>query len=217
MSGSTKKPKLSTEEIAAEIRAEILSGQLGSGKPLRQDDIAARFGVSKIPVREALFQLKAEGLVTFVPNKGAAVSVLSPKEADEIYAMRIALETAALERAIPNLTIRNLTEAEELLTAIDQEEKIGRWGELNWQFHATLYAPADMPRMLDWIQALHVNIARYLILYLEGMNYQEASQRQHRELLDACRYGDIYRAKEILVQHLESASHQLVDFLEGAQ
>ena len=217
MSDSSKKPKLTTEQIAAEIRGEILNGRLKSGKPLRQDDIAAKFGVSKIPVREALFQLKAEGLVTFVPNKGAAVSVLSPKEAEEIYTMRIALETAALERAIPNLTIRNLTEAEELLTAIDQEEKIEQWGELNWLFHATLYAPADMPRMIEWIQALHINVARYLIVYLEGMNYQKVSQREHRELLDACRHGDILRAKSILVEHLESASRQLVKFLEETQ
>lgn len=217
MSDSSKKPKLTTEQIAAEIRGEILNGRLKSGKPLRQDDIAAKFGVSKIPVREALFQLKAEGLVTFVPNKGAAVSVLSPKEAEEIYTMRIALETAALERAIPNLTIRNLTEAEELLTAIDQEEKIEQWGELNWLFHATLYAPADMPRMIEWIQALHINVARYLIVYLEGMNYQKVSQREHRELLDACRHGDILRAKAVLVEHLESASRQLVKFLEETQ
>lgn len=131
--------------------------------------------------------------------------------------MRIALETAALERAIPNLTIRNLTEAEELLTAIDQEEKIEQWGELNWLFHATLYAPADMPRMIEWIQALHINVARYLIVYLEGMNYQKVSQREHRELLDACRHGDILRAKAVLVEHLESASRQLVKFLEETQ
>ncbi len=217
MNDSNKKPKLTTEQIAAEIRGEILNGRLKSGKPLRQDDIAAKFGISKIPVREALFQLKAEGLVTFVPNKGAAVSVLSPKEAEEIYTMRIALEPAALERAIPNLTIRNLTEAEELLTAIDQEEKIEKWGELNWLFHATLYAPADMPRMIEWIQALHINVARYLIVYLEGMNYQEVSQREHRELLDACRHGDVHRAKAVLVEHLESASRQLVKFLEETQ
>lgn len=203
-----------TEKIADELRNEILTGRLKSGEPLRQDEIAARFGISKIPVREALFQLKAEGLVTFVPNKGAAVSVLSPKEADEIYTMRIALETAALERAIPHLTVANLSQAEELLNAIDQEKNIGQWGELNWQFHATLYAPADLPRMLDWIQSLHTNVARYLVIYLAGMNYQEQSQKEHREILDACRYGDVDRAKDVLTKHLESASQQLVKFLE---
>ncbi|MEZ4730734.1 MAG: GntR family transcriptional regulator [Caldilineaceae bacterium] len=85
-----------TETIAAALRTDILQGSYKSNAPLRQDEIAARFGVSKIPVREALQQLKAEGLVTFFPNRGAVVSTLSSAEVDEIYAMRIALRNIGL-------------------------------------------------------------------------------------------------------------------------
>lgn len=202
------------ELVATALRIDILQGKLKSKQPLRQDEIAARFGVSKIPVREALYQLKAEGLVTFIPNRGAAVSELSPTEVDEIYTMRIALETVALQRAMPHLTIGNLTQAEEILKSIDQEQNVTRWGELNWEFHATLYAPANLPRLLDAVQTLHVNVVRYLVIYLAGMDYQTASQQEHRAILEACRRGNVELATKTLKLHLQSASNQLIDFLE---
>ncbi len=200
--------------IAKSLRADIMHGKLKSEQPLRQDEIAARFGVSKIPVREALSQLKAEGLVNFFPNRGAAVSTLSPAKVDEIYIMRIALETAALRRAIPHLTVANLTQAQEILDAIDREQNIARWGEFNWEFHATLYAPANLPRLMEWIKILHINVARYLVIYLAGMDYQMASQNEHREILAACRHGDVEAATAHLTQHLQSAADHLVAFLD---
>lgn len=201
------------ERIAAQVRAAILHGELKSKQPLRQDELAAQFGVSKIPVREALYQLKAEGLVTFIPNRGAAVSELSPAEVDEIYTMRIALETAALRRAIPHLTIAELGQAEEILAAIDQEPNAARWGELNWEFHATLYHPARLPRLLEMVRRLHVNVARYLVIYLSGLAYQATSQAEHRAILAACRQGDADAATTHLETHLRGASEQLIAFL----
>ena len=206
-------PTTAKESIADSLRADILRGNFKSGQALKQDEIAAQFGVSKIPVREALVQLKAEGLVNFYPNRGAFVSELSAAEADEIYVMRIALETAVLARAIPNLTVAELNHAEEILKAIDQEENIAKWGELNWEFHGTLYAPAALPRLMDTIKALHTNIARYLVLYLAGMAYQKKSQKEHRAILAACRHGDIEKAINVLEVHLRGASEHLVSYL----
>ena len=211
---SAKSSSGTTELIAASLRAAILRGELKSKQPLRQDEIAVSFGVSKIPVREALFQLKAEGLVTFSPNRGATVSELSPTEVDEIYTMRIALETVALRRAIPHLTIANLAQAEEILTIIDQEQNLARWGELNWEFHTTLYDPANLPRLLEWVKILHLNVARYLVIYLAGLDYRGSSQREHREILEACRRGQIEVATTALEHHLQSASIQLIAFLK---
>ncbi|HNN13311.1 MAG TPA: GntR family transcriptional regulator [Anaerolineales bacterium] len=214
---SSKKPKPSpthsNQPIADRLRADILRGALQGGQALKQDEIASRFGVSKIPVREALMQLKAEGLVVFYPNRGAFVAELSAAEADEIYVMRIALEKEALARAIPRLTISDLKRASDLLAAIDREENITKWGELNWEFHATLYAPASLPRVMENIRTLHTNIARYLVLYLAGMDYQKKSQREHRALLQACRAGDVEKAQSILEEHLRSAAIHLIQFL----
>ena len=206
-------PSITNQSIADSLRVEILRGKLQGGQPLKQDEIAAQFGVSKIPVREALMQLKAEGLVTFYPNRGAFVSKLSAAEADEIYVMRIALEKEILARAIPHLTVSHFKQAGEILSVIDREENIAKWGELNWEFHSTLYWPANLPRVMQTIQTLHTNIARYLVLYLAGMDYQKKSQREHRALLQACRAGEVEKAKDILDDHLSSASMHLIKFL----
>ena len=211
---SQPSPIIPNQSIADALRIEILRGTLQGGQPLKQDEIAAQFGVSKIPVREALVQLKAEGLVNFYPNRGAFVSELSAAEADEIYVMRIALEKEVLARAIPHLTVSHFKQAGEMLSAIDHEENIAKWGELNWEFHSTLYAPANLPRVMETLRTLHTNIARYLVLYLAGMDYQKKSQREHRALLQACRAGAVEKAKDILDSHLRSASTQLIKFLD---
>jgi DNA-binding GntR family transcriptional regulator len=207
-------PLITNQSIADALRVEILRGKLQGGQPLKQDEIAAQFGVSKIPVREALVQLKAEGLVNFYPNRGAFVSELSAAEADEIYVMRIALEKEVLARAIPHLTVSHFKQAGEILSAIDREENIAKWGELNWEFHSTLYSPAGLPRVMETLRTLHTNIARYLVLYLAGLDYQKKSQREHRALLQACRAGEVEKAQDILDEHLRSASTHLIKFLD---
>ena len=210
---SQSSPVITNQSLADALRTEILRGKWQGGQPLKQDEIAAQFGVSKIPVREALVQLKAEGLVNFYPNRGAFVSELSAAEADEIYVMRIALEKEILARAIPHLTVSHFKRAGEILDAIDNEENIAKWGELNWEFHSTLYLPANLPRVMETIQTLHTNIARYLVLYLAGMDYQKKSQREHRALLQACRAGEVEKAKDILDSHLRSAATKWIKFL----
>ena len=211
---SQPSPIITNQSIADALRVEILRGKLQGGQPLKQDEIAAQFGVSKIPVREALVQLQAERLVNFYPNRGAFVSELSAAEADEIYVMRIALEKEILARAIPHLTVSHFKQAGEILSAIDHEDNIAKWGELNWEFHATLYSPAGLPRVMETLRTLHTNIARYLVLYLAGMDYQKKSQREHRALLQACRAGEVEKAEDILDSHLRSASTHLIKFLD---
>ncbi|MGB0385448.1 MAG: GntR family transcriptional regulator [Ardenticatenaceae bacterium] len=211
--GQLTKPLNTQEMIVEAMRQAILRGNLKSHQPLRQDKIAAQFGVSKIPVREALVQLKAEGLVRFKTNRGAFVSALSSSEANEIYLMRIALERIALEHAIPKLTKSDLARAESVLMVIDAEDDPTKWGELNWEFHAALYQPAKMPHLLDMIQILHRNVARYLVLYLADMDYQSKSQTEHHAILEACREQDIEQAVTLLQGHLHDAGQNLVTFL----
>ena len=211
--GQLTKPLNTQEMIVEAMRQAILRGKLKSNQPLRQDKIAAQFGVSKIPVREALVQLKAEGLVRFKTNRGAFVSALSASEANEIYLMRIALERLALEHAIPKRTKSDLARAQSVLMLIDAEEDTTKWGELNWAFHAALYQPAKMPHLLDMIQILHRNVARYLVLYLADMDYQSKSQTEHHAILEACREQNVKEAVNLLEGHLDDARQTLVKFL----
>ncbi len=207
-------PRASTPDlIAATLRTAILQGRYRANEPLRQDTLARDLGVSKIPLREALVQLKAEGLVTLLPKRGAVVSQLSSAEVAEIYTMRVALETVALERAVPRLSPADLIRARGVLEIIDCETDRAQWGELNWEFHATLYQAAQMPLLLQTIQTLHNNVHRYLIIYLDRLSGLGQSQKQHWDLLAACRKKDLSRAKAILETHLAQACENLVSYL----
>ncbi|MFN4294979.1 MAG: GntR family transcriptional regulator [Thermoflexales bacterium] len=203
-----------SEWIAAALRQAILQGEYKGGQPLPQDEVAARFGVSKIPAREALLQLKAEGLVTFYPNRGAVVSELSADEVDEIYAMRIALETLALRRAIPNMTRADFVRLDGLITIMDDERDALKWSALNWEFHAALYRPCAMPRLLDAIRALHANVQRYVVIYLTSVDYHAEAQRQHRVILRACRRGNADLAADQLAKHLGQAAKKMTVLLK---
>jgi len=101
------------------LREKILRGEYPEGAPLRQDTLAAELGVSRIPVREALRQLEAEGLVTFVPHFGAVVSSLSLSEIKELFELRALLETDLLRRAIPRIREEDLDRADEILDQYD--------------------------------------------------------------------------------------------------
>lgn len=200
--------------VVKALRQAILDGTLSSNQSLRQDRIAEELGVSKVPVREALIQLKAEGLVVFTPNRGAVVSEISATEAFEIYAMRLALELTALNHAIPKLGRADLIRAEGVLQILEQEEIRSRWEMLNWEFHQTLYLPAGMPRMLETIRTLHDNVGRYLLIYLADPDYRQASNEGHWRILEACRNKDAEKALKQLRLHLEAASRELTGFLE---
>ena len=201
------------ELIANALRSAILQGRYKANQPLRQDLIAEELGVSKIPLREALVQLKAEGLVRFMPKRGAVVSKLSAAEVEEIYAMRIALETLAIEKAVPRLQPSDLIRAQSVLDIIDSGAEKCQWGDLNWEFHATLYQTADMPLLMQTIQNLHNNVVRYLIIYLDQLSASDLSQKEHWALLSACREKRVATAKKVLAAHLRHASERLVAYL----
>jgi len=206
-------PGNTPEYIANALRNAILQGRYTANQPLRQDRIAEELGVSKIPLREALVQLKAEGLVTFLPKRGAVVSELSAAEVVEIFTMRRALECVAIEKAIPRLSKADLIRAQSVLEIIDSEPDKSQWGDLNWEFHATLYQAAQMPLLLETIQNLHNNVFRYLIIYLDRLAASAQSQEEHWALLQACRDKKSEAATAILRSHLQAAADRLAAYL----
>lgn len=201
--------------IADALREAIVQGVFQEGQSLRQDEIAAQFGVSRIPLREALRQLEAEGLVLLSPNRGATVAVMSPEEAQEICEIRVVLEGLALQLAIPRLTEADLDKASEILKKTERETDVGRWAKLNWEFHAVLYGAGDRPRLLSMVKTLHINIDRYIRLQMAKMNYLEKSQQEHQQILDACRKRDSKTAVRLLKRHIETAGEQLVAYLQN--
>ena len=206
-----------TSMTADAIRERILRGHYPEGHPLRQDAIGAELGVSRIPVREALRQLEVEGLVTFNPHRGAVVSTLSLKQIRELFELRADIEGDLILRAIPNMTDEDDDRADEILDAYEVALQAGQvvvWGALNWQFHSTLYAPADRGLTMSIVHKLHQHSDRYLRMQLALTHGETRARHEHRAIAVAARRGDAAKAQRLLREHILGAGRALVSFLE---
>lgn len=206
--------RLSTSDFIAEaLRGAIVSGQLQAETELRQDDIAARFRVSKIPVREALKRLEAEGLVTFVRNKGAIVAALSPEEIWEYVEIRAMLEARAAELAAPRISDEHLAQAYAAMERFGAEANPARWGEMNWQLHSLLYADAGRPVLLAEIRALYDKVERYVRALLAVTDEMPKTQREHAAILYAFAARDAASAAVLTRAHVLDGGAALLKHL----
>lgn len=201
------------QQVYESLKQRIIRGLYGRGQQLRQEVLAQDFGVSRIPVREALLQLEKEGLVEFFPYKGAVVTSLSADEIREVFEIRYILESAALEFATQTMSDEDYRNAESILDETDRMTDPEQWVGMNWKFHSFLYSFSKRPRLLELINNQHQSIDRYIRVYLRLMNFQEASTEAHREMLRACRRGDLCEAKRLLGRHQEEARDRIVAFL----
>jgi DNA-binding GntR family transcriptional regulator len=202
------------------IRDGILHGNYTEGEPLRQDALADDLGVSRIPIREALRQLEAEGLVTFSPHRGAIVSTLSLDEIEEVFELRATIEPDLLRRAMPRLTPSQLDEADGVLDRYAlalRSGDVAKWGELNWQFHSTLYGPAQRPVTMGILQRLHQQSDRYLRMQLALTHGETRANEEHRAIAAAARAGDTKRACLLMRDHIHGAGRSLLAFLQRSR
>ena len=198
------------DAVAVTLREAIVRGILRAAQPLKADDIAAQLGVSHIPVREALRQLEGEGLVTIYPNRGAIVSSLSERDIDEIYGIRATLETAALRHSLAKLSRSTLRRPEAILDEYEAETDTRIWGDLDLEFHATLYALDDRPRLLGIINSLRNQVDRLFHIFPLAVKERSTFQRDHRAILEACRAGNVEAAVEALEAHLKRTAETLI-------
>ncbi len=206
------RPRTATEFVEAGLRQAILLGKLAPGTPLRQEELATLFGVSRMPVREALRQLEAQALVDFEPHKGAVVTEISAADAADNYAIRRALEPAALALSIPNLTEIEFERAEELFNDLDREDDQARLGDLNRRFHLCLYGAAGHPKFLALVAAQLAAGDRYLRFHLAARGRDHMAQDDHFALLSAARAGNIAEAQAVLIRHLDVAETSIARF-----
>ena len=199
------------------LRERILRGDYPEGEPLRQDALADELGVSRIPVREALRQLEAEGLVTFNPHRGAVVSSLSLDEINELFELRADIECELLTRAIPRTTKEQLERATDVLDEFQEALDAGeatRWGPLNWHFHAALYAPAERKFTMGVLQKLHQHSDRYFRMQVLLAHGGMRANEEHRAIANAVRGRDIASATQLMRAHILGAGSSLVALLE---
>lgn len=204
-----------SEVITKHLRDAIVSGHFAEDEPVRQDDIAKLFNVSKIPVREALKRLEAEGLVVFQRNKGAVVTRISEAELAQMFEVRILLEDKVLRLAIPNMSEATFARAERICEEFIGEDNIGRWAELNWELHVCLYEPAQRPFLVSLIRSIHDKLERYLRMQMSLSEGKDRADHEHREIIAACRARDVERAVSLLDQHIIGVCRSLFEHLPG--
>lgn len=202
-----------SEVIVKYIREAIIAGHIAGGEPIRQDEIAKLFNVSKIPVREALKQLEAEGLVEFIKNRGAIVTRISEEELAQIFEVRVMLETKLIQLAVPNMTEETYKKADEICNAFIDNMDIGSWTTLNWQLHACLYEPAQRPYMLGLIRSIYDKIERYLRLQMNVSEGKSRANDEHKEIVKACKAKDVDLAVKLIEEHINGVCQSLYEHL----
>jgi DNA-binding GntR family transcriptional regulator len=212
-------PRLSLPSAVAEkLREQIIRGEIPEGAQLRQDAIATQYQVSRIPVREALRQLAAEGLIAIVPNRGAIVPALSPNDIGELFSIRALLEPEVLKLSIPHLTDEDFSAADAVLrkyvSELRRQDHVSAWGRLNWQFHSILYSRANQPRFMAIIRNVNNSGERYTRLQLYLTHGVQRANEEHHRILELSRKRDVASACELLREHIVHAGDSLKQVLQ---
>lgn len=211
---SESPPSSLTIKIADTLREYIVSGNLTDGFQLRQEIISREFGVSRIPVREALRLLEVEGLVTLLENKGARVSCLSPVEVIEILQIRKTLECNLMFKSIPNQTMKDFKKIATLINELQLSFQAGNVGlhcTLTVQFFMALYNASGRPQTLFIIRQLLNRTSRYLRIPLLAPSYSLDVLGQYEKLLQSCQENNPINASSLLRAILLSMQDMLED------
>lgn len=209
--------KTRTQIVVEVLREKILSGDIAAGQPLRQSALAESLNVSRIPVREALVQLEAEGLVKFEAHKGATATELSVEQVTELFELRALIETDLLRKAIPNLSVDDLAQAKAVLNEMEvafrQTDSVASWSELNTRFHTCLYQAAERPHTLEVVHGLNTHCDRYIRLQLLLAGGIPRAESDHRKLLDFCEQKQIDEATSLLKDHILHAADEIKELV----
>nr|WP_314577155.1 GntR family transcriptional regulator [uncultured Pseudomonas sp.] len=201
--------------IEEKLRAAILDGRLPSGIALRQQELATLFGVSRMPVREALRQLEAQSLLRVETHKGAVVAPLINEDATDAYALRVLLESEALRQSIPLLTHDDIAMARSYIDQLENETDYAKMGTLNRLFHMTLYSRASNRRLLELVEDGLNEEERFLRFNLKYMGLGKLSQHDHLELLQLAEAGAVEPTVAALAHHLNRGVEAINNYLKS--
>lgn len=190
--------------VADGIRESIVRGAYPPGSRLRQEEIAERFGASRVPVREALKILEAEGLITVVANAGAWVSRLTLAECEEVYQARERLEPLLLRYSMPHLTPRDLAELADLAERMTVVDDVAEFLQLDREFHMLSYSGAETLMLGDLVTRLWNTTQPYRRAYtlLIDQHSQRVVHDEHHLLVTALRDGDPESAERTVENHI---------------
>ncbi|WP_084100138.1 GntR family transcriptional regulator [Demequina sp. NBRC 110051] len=216
------------DDLARNIRDLIVSGEIAAGTPLRQADLAERFGTSRTPVREALRQLQAGGLIEIYPHRGAVVRIPTPWEVREAYEVRAELEALAARRAATRLSsddIDRMREHNDKLFELTraaardgaEPSRSQILDEANEHaLHPTILAAADNARLQSVLDGVQASLPKNVpgLLLLENASHREENHREHTRIIDALATHDADEAGRLMRDHVIAAGEQVARWYE---
>jgi DNA-binding GntR family transcriptional regulator len=205
-------PTVASHRIAANLRAEIT---LPPGERIMQEEIAARFGSSRLPVREALRILESEGLVTLRSNSGAWVAELDRQECLDIYKIRECVEPLAIAESIPNLTNTDIQRLERLQAEIDRGTDVDRFLALDRELHLLTYSGCQIEPLNAMVERFWNTTQQYRRAYTTaiGSDRRWIINAEHRLLIDAIKQVDLEGAKTVVGSHIRRTRLELTRHL----
>ena len=204
--------RITADYVADALREAIHRGALADGAVLNQAALASHFGVSRVPVREAMRQLQAEGLIETRAHRLAVVRTLDLDRIVEIYDLRALIEGYLIERAVPLIDDTTLREARALEAEMRDIEDHVRWLELNARFHRMLYEPSGAETTLELVDQLRARGERYVRLWSRGSGIHRPVQvsREHQEILRLVEERDAAGARRAIEEHIAHTRDELV-------
>jgi DNA-binding GntR family transcriptional regulator len=210
--------RLLSEKIASEIRNAVLSGEMRPGTRIRQELLAAHFGASRIPVREALKQLENEGLVVLAPNRGAWIADVNSEESIEVYKIREAVEPLAIFESVPNLTDADIDSLDATVRDLESVITLEGYVQLDREFHLRTYSRARMPQLLAMVERFWNSTQHFRRQFVKETFAKDGlpfSDPQHLLLMDAIRGRDAEAAQVLVRLHIRR-TRILIQAMDGA-
>lgn len=207
-----------SSQLTTRIRERILNGEYAPGSQLLQDSIAAEFGVSKIPVREALVHLRSEGLVDIFAHRGFQVRGVSVDELQEVFRLRLDIEPEAVAEGARRASDEDRAAAAAALGALDRTlaaMDLRSSGDLNTAFHLSLIVPRLQPVTNDVLYRLHTLSQRYVRMHLTPSGRMKRAAREHGALHRAWAEGKAKEAQRLTRGHIEEIRDDLTKALSA--
>lgn len=206
--------RITADYLAEALRDAINRGDLSDGAVLNQAQIATHFGVSRVPVREAMRQLQAEGLVDSQAHRLAVVRGLDIDSLIEVYTLRSVIEGWLIEQAVPRIDEETLLAAKSLNEELKDETDHAAWLDLNAKFHRTLYEPSGALMTLELLGQLRSRAERYARMWSRGTGIHRPAEtsREHDDILDFIATGDAAGARAAIEQHVLHTRDRMVEY-----
>lgn len=209
--------RLRPDQIAASLRRAVRERVLAPGEALNQDELARRFGVSRIPVREALRTLVGEGLIVMQPGLGAVVTQLESDEVNELYGLRLALEPGLAADVVANARPQDILQLSALVDDMDAlaPAQSAEWSNLNYGFFRRLYELSDRRHVMRLVVQVLNLVEPYARVYAHVLGSRELLQEQRAAMVAALRAHDDAGLQHLIVESIERARAELLESMNS--